>query len=113
MIKSKYVAEETRATVYNIFRIPLNIIVVSVLSNIKTMSDNTVFIICGFLLLAAAGMQHVFGQMVCHYMNFNSRCFLLCAHSLLVHSGEDGRCKGGFHGAGSCCGNTGAVSLGP
>jgi MFS family permease len=63
MIKSKYVAEEVRATVYNIFRIPLNIIVVSVLANIKTVSDNTVFMIAGFLLLAAAFMQHVFSQM--------------------------------------------------
>ena len=53
-----------RATVYNIFRIPLNIIVVSVLANIKTVSDNTVFMIAGFLLLAAAFMQHLFSQVI-------------------------------------------------
>ena len=35
IIKSKYVPEEVRATVYNIFRIPLNFIVVLVLANLK------------------------------------------------------------------------------
>mmetsp|Transcript_22665 Transcript_22665/g.56735 ORF Transcript_22665/g.56735 Transcript_22665/m.56735 type:complete len:468 (-) Transcript_22665:266-1669(-) len=63
MIKSNFVAEEVRATVYNIFRIPLNIIVVSVLSNIGAMSDDTIFTACGILLLAAAGLQHLFLEM--------------------------------------------------
>jgi MFS family permease len=38
VVKSKYVPEEVRATIYNIFRIPLNIIVCTVLANLKTFS---------------------------------------------------------------------------
>lgn len=65
-IKAQHVPEEVRATIYNIFRIPLNLIVLLVLSNIGTISDDTVFGVCGFLLLGAAFMQHVFIQMVAH-----------------------------------------------
>jgi len=64
IIKSKYVPEEVRATMYNIFRVPLNLIVVIVLANLGTISDNSVFCICGFLLGAAALMHHLFESMV-------------------------------------------------
>jgi len=53
-----------RATMYNIFRVPLNLIVVIVLANLGTISDNSVFCICGFLLGAAALMHHLFESMV-------------------------------------------------
>jgi len=64
ILKSKYVPEEVRATVYNIFRVPLNLIVVLVLANLGTISDDTVFLVCAFLLAAAAVMQHIFMTMV-------------------------------------------------
>ena len=65
IIKSKYVPEEVRATMYNIFRIPLNLIVVVVLYNLGSISDDAVFATCAFLLGAAAVLQHVFHGMVC------------------------------------------------
>jgi hypothetical protein len=65
IIKSKYVPEEVRATMYNIFRIPLNLIVVVVLYNLGSISDDAVFATCAFLLGAAAVLQHVFYGMVC------------------------------------------------
>mmetsp|Transcript_35556 Transcript_35556/g.55520 ORF Transcript_35556/g.55520 Transcript_35556/m.55520 type:complete len:292 (+) Transcript_35556:1-876(+) len=64
IVKSKYVPEEVRATIYNIFRVPLNLIVVLVLANLGTISDDVVFCICAFLLGGAAFMQHLFFQMV-------------------------------------------------
>ncbi|EKX52644.1 hypothetical protein GUITHDRAFT_161244 [Guillardia theta CCMP2712] len=63
-IKSKYVPEEVRATVYNFFRIPLNLIVIFVLSNLGTVSDDSVFLVCAFLLGAAGFLQHIFASMV-------------------------------------------------
>mmetsp|Transcript_2161 Transcript_2161/g.3471 ORF Transcript_2161/g.3471 Transcript_2161/m.3471 type:complete len:99 (+) Transcript_2161:138-434(+) len=59
-IKSKYVPEEIRATVYNVFRIPLNLIVIVVLMNLESLSDDVVFSICGSLLFTAAIFQQIF-----------------------------------------------------
>ena len=64
IIKSKYVPEEVRATMYNIFRVPLNLIVVVVLYNLGSISDDAVFATCAFLLGGAAVLQHVFFAMV-------------------------------------------------
>lgn len=58
------VVEQVRATMYNVFRVPLNVIVVVVLANLGTVSDNSVLCICGFLLGAAALMHHLFESMV-------------------------------------------------
>uniref|UniRef100_A0A7S0F0G8 Molybdate-anion transporter n=1 Tax=Hanusia phi TaxID=3032 RepID=A0A7S0F0G8_9CRYP len=64
IVKSKYVPEEVRATIYNIFRIPLNVIVVAVLANLGSISDNFVFSMCSIFLFLAAILQHVFIGMV-------------------------------------------------
>lgn len=45
-LRSNYVPEETRATIMNIFRFPLNLIVVTVLVNIKSLKDEAIFAIC-------------------------------------------------------------------
>lgn len=50
-MRGKYVAEETRATTMNIFRIPLNMIVVVIL--LQHMSRDTIFECCTFFLLVA------------------------------------------------------------
>jgi MFS family permease len=64
IVKSHHVPEEVRATMYNIFRVPLNLIVCIVLSNLEATSDEMVFtVVCG-LLFASALMQHVFLEMV-------------------------------------------------
>jgi len=52
MLKSQLVPEEVRATVYNIFRIPLNLIVLGVLLN--NLSQFVAFSICGSMLAGAA-----------------------------------------------------------
>jgi MFS family permease len=52
-VRSKYVPEETRATVMNIFRVPLNIIVAVVLMNVSSWSHQFIFGICTFLLAFA------------------------------------------------------------
>ncbi|EKX33727.1 hypothetical protein GUITHDRAFT_166387 [Guillardia theta CCMP2712] len=64
IVKSKYVPEEVRATIYNIFRIPLNVIVVAVLANLGSISDNVVFAMCSVFLFLAAVLQHSFIRMV-------------------------------------------------
>lgn len=57
-MRGKYVPEEVRATVMNIFRIGLNLIVVVVLANIKYMSLDAVFILVSLLLSLATLAQH-------------------------------------------------------
>jgi len=52
-LRSRYVPEEVRATVMNLFRIPLNIIVVVVLANIGKLSEQGVFIACVACLIPA------------------------------------------------------------
>jgi len=56
-LRSRYVPEEVRATVMNLFRIPLNIIVVVVLANIGKLSERGVFIACVSCLLPALFCQ--------------------------------------------------------
>lgn len=52
MLKSQLVPEEVRATVYNIFRVPLNLIVLGVLLN--SLSQFQAFAACGTMLALAA-----------------------------------------------------------
>jgi len=57
LMRSRYVPEEVRATVMNIFRIPLNIIVVLVLANISKLDETGVFIATVLCLLPALACQ--------------------------------------------------------
>jgi MFS family permease len=52
-LRSHYIPEEVRTTVMNIFRIPLNIIVVIVLFNIGKLSETHVFMCCMACLVPA------------------------------------------------------------
>jgi MFS transporter, MFS domain-containing protein family, molybdate-anion transporter len=61
-IRSKYVPEETRATVMNIFRVPLNLIVVTVLLRVAQWSPEFIFAICAVLLLMAYVFAVVLSQ---------------------------------------------------
>ena len=58
VMRSQYVPEEVRATVMNIFRIGLNLIVVVVLHNIESMKNESVFLLCIMLLITATLCQH-------------------------------------------------------
>jgi hypothetical protein len=53
VMRGKYVPEEVRATTMNFFRVPLNLIVVCVLSNIGKLSEFAVFLLCTACLLPA------------------------------------------------------------
>jgi MFS family permease len=57
-MRSKYIPEEVRSTVMNVFRIGLNLIVVLVLMNIDALATDTVFLISTLLLTAATLAQH-------------------------------------------------------
>ena len=56
-VKSMIVPEETRATIYNIYRVPLNMIVLVVLLN--HISTLTAFSCCAAMLLVAFYLQRV------------------------------------------------------
>ena len=55
MVKSRVVPEESRAAIYNLFRVPLNAIVLFVLLN--TMPVRATFGLCAGLLAIAACVQ--------------------------------------------------------
>ena len=57
-MRSKYIPEEVRSKVMNVFRIGLNLIVVLVLINIDALATDTVFLISTLLLTAATLAQH-------------------------------------------------------
>ncbi|KAJ3148636.1 Molybdate-anion transporter [Geranomyces michiganensis] len=49
-LRSKVVPEETRSTIMNVFRVPLNLIVVGVLLKVDAVASSTVFGVCAALL---------------------------------------------------------------
>ena len=54
-LRSVYIPEEVRSTMMNIFRVPLNLLVVLILA--PTFSLPTVFLICSFLMFLTIIMQ--------------------------------------------------------
>lgn len=100
IVKSQYVAEEVRATVYNIFRIPLNLIVVIVLANLGSIPDDIIFGLCAILLLSAAILQHAFIVLVAPRPSsfFFFSFFHACVFSLVS------AVPGAVRGAGFCPG---------
>jgi len=53
-IRGKYISEELRTTIMNLFRVPLNIMVVTVLLNLKHVGVDKILISCvGFIASAA------------------------------------------------------------
>jgi len=59
-MRGKYVPEETRSTVMNFFRIPLNLIVVGIL--LSDFSMRQMFIICSCFLCLSCCCQHILYQ---------------------------------------------------
>lgn len=56
-LRGKYIPENTRAAIMNFFRVPLNLLVVLVLVQVGSLSNETVFTICVvWLSVALAGM---------------------------------------------------------
>ena len=56
-MRSAYVPEEVRATIINIFRIPLNLFVCTVLYNVSLFSVATYLGMCSMFLMMAAYCQ--------------------------------------------------------
>lgn len=59
-LRSKFVPEDIRSTVMNLFRVPLNVVVLVVLWNSGSWSLQQVFMVNVVLLLAAAGFAQLF-----------------------------------------------------
>jgi len=49
-LRSQYIPEESRSGVMNLFRVPLNVLVVAVLNYIENFSHETIFMVCGVWL---------------------------------------------------------------
>jgi len=58
-MRSKYIPEESRATIMNFFRIPLNGIVVLVLFNVGSLDTSVVFMFCCAFLFFSFVCQHI------------------------------------------------------
>jgi len=57
-LKSTHIPEESRSAVMNLFRLPLNILVVVVLKWIHLFENDTIFFICSiWLLISIAAIQ--------------------------------------------------------
>eukprot|EP00742_Colponemidia_sp_Colp-10_P000612 GILJ01000670.1.p1 GENE.GILJ01000670.1~~GILJ01000670.1.p1 ORF type:complete len:467 (-),score=77.70 GILJ01000670.1:169-1533(-) len=56
-IRSRVLPEDVRSTLMNIFRVPLNLIVVLMLKNIETFTHKQVFSLCTVLLVVALVLQ--------------------------------------------------------
>ncbi|KAF2072680.1 hypothetical protein CYY_006014 [Polysphondylium violaceum] len=56
-LRSAYIPESMRATIMNLFRVPLNLLVVLILVNVSSLSNDTVFLVCSIWLLIAYVLQ--------------------------------------------------------
>ena len=63
-MRSEYVPEESRATIINIFRIPLNLFVCTVLYNVSLFSVATYLGMCSMFLILAAYCQMLLCKVV-------------------------------------------------
>jgi len=61
-LRSEVVPEECRSAIMNLFRVPLNFIVVCILINIDTLTGSAVFTMCFMGLLASAACQLLLNQ---------------------------------------------------
>ncbi|KAI9032946.1 major facilitator superfamily domain-containing protein 5-like [Hyaloraphidium curvatum] len=57
-MRSTYIPEESRSTIMNFFRIPLNLFVCVVLYNVSAFEISTMFTMCAAFLGVAAALQH-------------------------------------------------------
>jgi len=58
MLRGKYIPEECRSSVMNLFRVPLNLLVVLILIFVDRFENHTVFLICTFWLALGAFAAH-------------------------------------------------------
>lgn len=82
-MRGKYVPSEVRATMMNIFRVGLNLIVVMVLANVDKLSQAAVFILCALILAIAALAQQRLFALVESNMSAEDR------QKVGLHAGEE------------------------
>ncbi|MES1910032.1 MAG: hypothetical protein MHM6MM_002696 [Cercozoa sp. M6MM] len=58
-LKSSIVPERCRATLYNVFRAGLNIIVITVLLNVDALPERTIFVLCAICMAVSATCAYV------------------------------------------------------
>jgi len=56
-LRSRYIPEESRSSVMNLFRVPLNVLVVAILLWIDSFSNESIFLMCSLWLAVGAGLQ--------------------------------------------------------
>jgi len=61
-LRGKYIPEESRAAVMNLFRVPLNVLVCCVLYYVEAFSNQTVFLICGVWLGISTYSQYMLSK---------------------------------------------------
>ncbi|KAK5581331.1 hypothetical protein RB653_001362 [Dictyostelium firmibasis] len=59
-LRSKYIPESIRATVMNLYRVPLNILVVTILLNIERLSNQRTFLSCAIWLIISLAYYRIF-----------------------------------------------------
>ena len=63
-LRSRYVPEDIRSTIINFFRIPLNLFVCLVLSNVSLLPLSAVFSMCSFFLMICGVCMRSFERVV-------------------------------------------------
>ncbi|KAF6258525.1 hypothetical protein COO60DRAFT_1691963 [Scenedesmus sp. NREL 46B-D3] len=61
-LRAKYIPEEQRSTIINLFRVPLNLFVCIILWKVSDLPLGVIFALCSMFLAAAAGFQHRLGS---------------------------------------------------
>jgi len=62
-MRGKYIPEDSRATIMNFFRVPLNLFVVVVLLKVSEFANNTIFVMCTVCLVGALILTKVLSGM--------------------------------------------------
>jgi len=57
-LRSRYIPEESRSAVMNLFRVPLNVLVVAILLYIENFKNETIFLMCAIFLELATAAQY-------------------------------------------------------
>jgi len=62
-LRGKFIPEDSRATIMNFFRVPVNLFVVVVLLKVSSFHHSTIFIVCSSCLFVALILAQFFANM--------------------------------------------------
>ena len=63
-LKGKYIPEQYRSTIMNYFRIPTNLVVLVVMSNVKNIPINYIFLMCSIFVFISFIFQYLFVKLI-------------------------------------------------